>query len=311
MSTAPVLPVSLSPHVCILPSPDLVELLEQSSLPPLHQLFQAFSPLPQVTTRTSTLTTVTHTTFPLRFSDYRDVETTCREDENSRAERTIDWIGQRIGKRAQAWVEEAEKEDYTKGTAISPWWLELDRCIEGDRAPSRHEVILASSTVAPNPLQAVTELHAKYNEMHLPSWVDPSRLCHTIIIHPSNSPLNSDEAMALYNATKKQYGVHTHLLSVSLSPPDAPIAAPSLLPELPLSPLPNTSFTKRPETQELHLSEEDVSQFARFIREFTTMSLVPWMERSVMEWNESVSMALYPPVHTFNMSWNSIPLAAG
>lgn len=41
----PTLPISLSPHVCILPSQDLVELLEEASLPALHQVLQAFSPL--------------------------------------------------------------------------------------------------------------------------------------------------------------------------------------------------------------------------------------------------------------------------
>lgn len=97
--------------------------------------------------------------------------------------------------------------------------------------------------------------------------------------------------MALYNATKKQYGLHIHLLAVSLQPPEAPVAAPSLLPELPLSPLPDATFSKPPPegTQHLNLSPEDVKQFARFVREFTTMSLVPWMERCVGEWNETVS----------------------
>jgi hypothetical protein len=47
-SMAPVLlPSSLSPHVCILPSPDLSELLESSALPPLQNILQSFSPLPQ------------------------------------------------------------------------------------------------------------------------------------------------------------------------------------------------------------------------------------------------------------------------
>jgi hypothetical protein len=41
------LPVSLSPHVCILESPDLSEVLEDASLPPLPNILQSFSPLPQ------------------------------------------------------------------------------------------------------------------------------------------------------------------------------------------------------------------------------------------------------------------------
>lgn len=41
------LPSSLSPHVCLLPCQDLVHLLQGASLPPLHEILQSFSPLPQ------------------------------------------------------------------------------------------------------------------------------------------------------------------------------------------------------------------------------------------------------------------------
>lgn len=41
------LPSSLSPHICILSSPDLKELLTAASLPQLSDIFQSFSPLPQ------------------------------------------------------------------------------------------------------------------------------------------------------------------------------------------------------------------------------------------------------------------------
>lgn len=46
-----VLPSSLSPHICIISSPDLVDLLSSLSLPPLPQILQSFSPLPQGKTR--------------------------------------------------------------------------------------------------------------------------------------------------------------------------------------------------------------------------------------------------------------------
>ena len=97
--------------------------------------------------------------------------------------------------------------------------------------------------------------------------------------------------MALFNATKKQYGLHTHLLSVSLSAPATPMSVPSLLPELPPTPMLDATFTKdaRDGAHHLNLTEPDVAQFSRFVREFVTMSLVPWMERCVLDWNETVS----------------------
>jgi trafficking protein particle complex subunit 8 len=52
-------------------------------------------------------------------------------------------------------------------------------------------VILAVSTTAPNPLQAITALHSRILEF--PSWVDPVFLRYTLIVHPKNSPLSDEE----------------------------------------------------------------------------------------------------------------------
>lgn len=53
-------------------------------------------------------------------------------------------------------------------------------------------VIFATTTLAPNPLQAVSNLHTR--QVDLPGWVDPNILRYTLIIHPtSRSTLSSDE----------------------------------------------------------------------------------------------------------------------
>ena len=36
------------------------------------------------------------------------------------------------------------------------------------------------------------------------------------------------------------------------------------------------------------MCDADIQETARFVREFVTMSLVPWMEKCVLEWNETV-----------------------
>jgi hypothetical protein len=35
------------------------------------------------------------------------------------------------------------------------------------------------------------------------------------------------------------------------------------------------------------MSDKDIQQTARFTREFLLMSLIPWMEKCVVEWNEN------------------------
>ncbi|EIN14080.1 hypothetical protein PUNSTDRAFT_59603 [Punctularia strigosozonata HHB-11173 SS5] len=297
----PVIPTSLSPHICVLTSPDLEDVLATASVPSLPQILQSFSPLPQVTTRTTALASVSHASFALRFSDLQEIEAACREPEENRAMRMLDWISARISSRCAQWVEDmekaetAEKERYEEdGRDIvrTPWWDELRRCAEGDCVPGKGEgwnhpvaVILAASTTAPNPLQAITTLHSR--SVDLPTWVDPAQLRYTLIVHPQNSPLSDEEAGALLNAVKKQYGLHVFLLPLSLpSPPPPPVQVPALLPKLPLSPS--------------IMSEQDIQATVKFVREFVTMSLIPWMEKCVIDWNENYSASRRLPSRLFS-----------
>ena len=115
-------------------------------------------------------------------------------------------------------------------------------------------------------------------------------------------------ANALFNAVKKQYGLHSYLLSLDLpTPPPAPIPVPALLPRLPPPsvlespqlrrrqppPTPVTpnnpgGLTSPHVLNTLQMMEKDIQSTARFAREFVVMSLIPWMEKCVVEWNESV-----------------------
>lgn len=90
-----------------------------------------------VTTRTTNLISVPHASFSLRFSDLEDIEAALKEDEDQRAVRTLDWIGDRINQRSARWVHDLEKSD--ADTSRSPWWEELRRCAESDHLPSRIE----------------------------------------------------------------------------------------------------------------------------------------------------------------------------
>ncbi|KIO08413.1 hypothetical protein M404DRAFT_134508 [Pisolithus tinctorius Marx 270] len=314
------LPSSLSPHVCVVSSPDLEQLLRVSFLPPLEDILQSFSPLPQVTTRTTNLITVPHDTFAIRFSNLVDVENACMEDEEKRSARTIDWIGERISQRCPKWVADLEK-DSARDSKRPPWWDELRRCLEGDNIPSKTEgwnhpvsIILAVSTTAPNPLQAVTTLHSR--TLEFPSWVDTTHLVCTLIIHPSTSTLSDEEATALFNAVKKQYGVHVYLLPLILpSPPPPLVPIPPLPPQLPPPPvdveqhdipgkpkstLSNTREFLDARPNSLRMSEGDIQRTVRFMREFVVMSLVPWMEKCVIEWNEAYSSSRRLPSRLFS-----------
>ena len=84
------------------------------------------------------LTPVPHKSFALRFSDLAEIELACKEDEEARAGRLIDWLGTRISRRAARWAEDAESRlDATEKRTL--WWEEVRRCVEGDWSPSRSE----------------------------------------------------------------------------------------------------------------------------------------------------------------------------
>ncbi|KAG6832288.1 hypothetical protein H0H92_003521 [Tricholoma furcatifolium] len=284
----------------------------------MHEFFESFSPLPQVTTRTTSLASVSHASFALRFSDLAEIEAACLEDQEQRAARTIDWIGARINRRCAKWTDDLEKSTDNESHR-TPWWDELRRCIEGDHVPSKSEgwnhpvaIIFAVSSTAPNPLNAVAELHAR--ALEFPPWVDPNILRYTLIIHPDNSPLSDEEAGALFNAVKKQYGLHSYLLSLTLpTSPPPPVPVPAILPRLPpppsdilnLTPAPQTPLTPAFPTDAtgihtIRMSEKDIQQTARFTREFLVMSLLPWMEKCVVDWNEIYSSTRRLPSRLFS-----------
>ncbi|KAI8981263.1 ER-golgi trafficking TRAPP I complex 85 kDa subunit-domain-containing protein [Trametes punicea] len=354
----PTLPTSLSPHICILASPDVQQVLDGAGLPPLPEILQCFSPLPQITTRTTSLTSVPHPTFALRFSDVLEIENAVHEDEEQRAGRMMDWMGSRISQRCEKWVELLESTALDGGGKMwrdrTPWWEEVKRCVEGDQVPSSTEgwnhpvsLIVAVTTTAANPLQALQELTSR--AFDFPPWVDLTSLRYFLIIHPSNSPLADPIAEALFNAVKKQYGLHSFLLPLNLptNPLPTPVPVPALPPRLPtISSLDSPSLTPQPTGSggtsispaptppphpaspmphtprpppltnkmagntpqsrvgyaghTLRLSQDDIQQIGRFVREFVTMSLVPWMEKCVVEWNENYSSSRRLPSRLFS-----------
>lgn len=97
-----------------------------------------------VTTRTTALTSIPLSSFALRFSDLEDIEVAIHEDEEQRAERTMDWIGSRVQIRCASWVELFEKQSSLVPSEgpwkdRTPWWEEVKRCVESDHVPNRFE----------------------------------------------------------------------------------------------------------------------------------------------------------------------------
>jgi tRNA A37 threonylcarbamoyltransferase TsaD len=82
----------------------------------------------------------------------------------------------------------------------------------------------------------------------------------------------------------------------------APLRLPSIPKSLLNTPDPSTTGLKSAsapgtsnEVNTLRMNEEDIQQTAKFVREFVSMSLVPWMEKCVADWNENVIPSSHIP----------------
>jgi hypothetical protein len=91
------------------------------------------------------LTPVPLASFALRFSDLAEIEEGCREDEEQRAGRMIDWISARVSSRCVRWLEDWERvevaaaENDRTNNLRTPWWIDVRQCVEGDHIPSKYE----------------------------------------------------------------------------------------------------------------------------------------------------------------------------
>ena len=287
-----------------------------------------------VTTRTPS--PIQHTQFALRFSDLAEIEEACREDEEERANRTIDWISSRVSERAAKWVEIMDR---AKSEGVTtPWWEELKKCTEGNVVPSRTEGW--NHPVASEQLQKVRQSCVSFGltseSSHLcriydgcepsPGSPGPTRKTYrlTAMGRPHVSSMHTHYPMrdlitlrpnvcahrqgtsferlnfnyarteSLFNAVKKQYG-NSHLLKLTLpSPPPPGVPSPVLLPRLPNDPENVGPDVPQPRAQaesfSIKMIETDLASTARFVRELAVESLIPWMGKCVLEWNEAVSL---------------------
>ena len=277
--------------------------------------------------------------FALRFSGLAEIEEACREDEEERANRTIDWISSRIGEKAAKWVEIM---DQTRSEGVTtPWWEELKKCAEGNVVPSRTEgwnhpvaseqklrplhlthrllnVLPQSSSLSLQRPQIHFRLFRTYTQdgsTYRHGWTP-----HTFVVHslsnavPHHSRIQCmcthgdvnhkalnfdyDSTESLFNAVNNQYG-NSHLLKLALlSPPPSGVPSPTPLPRLPNDPETSESDAPRPQAQvessDIKMIETDLASTAKFVRELAVDSLIPWMGKCILEWNEAVSCPFAP-----------------
>lgn len=188
--------------------------------------------------------------------------------------------------------------------ATSPYYaLYLRRLLSGI-PQAAHETwshpvacVIAASSREPQPIETFRRLyHESTNgDRKLPPWIDGEYLRYYVLVHDEE---NSDIAktMALFDQMKRHLGLHCHLLRIRSSQ-SAETDDDSI-------PLPRSDWMtaqeelvdiERSEGQEdfedptRYIFESDATVIRTFIREMVTQSIVPTMERNVLQWNDQVA----------------------
>jgi len=144
----------------------------------------------------------------------------------------------------------------------------------------------------------VYSMYARYPMRDLIA-LGPNVCAHRQNTSPERLNFNYASTESLFNAVKKQYG-NSHLLKLTLpSPPPSGVPSPALPPRLPNNPETSGPDAPPPPTKAesftIKMIEADLESTAKFVRELAVESLIPWMGKCILEWNEAVSVPFAPP----------------
>lgn len=122
-------------------------------------------------------------------------------------------------------------------------------------------------------------------------YVDPNILRFYVVLHDVRNTQMS-ESEALLEQIRRAYGVHCAILPFNSYDPAAPPplegkkdSRPAYFDTLWQPYLPENVNHSKVEG----LGERDILGFRIFLRDMVVMSLVPWMERNVQQWNETLA----------------------
>lgn len=188
--------------------------------------------------------------------------------------------------------------------ATSPYYaLYLRRLLSGI-PQAAHETwshpvacVIAASSREPQPIETFRRLyHESTNgEKRLPPWIDGEYLRYYVLVHDEE---NSDIAktMALFDQMKRHLGLHCHLLRIrssqSAETDDDSIPLPRsdwMTAKEELADIEKSDGQGDFEDPTRYIFESDATAIRTFIREMVTQSIVPTMERNVLQWNDQVA----------------------
>ena len=289
---------TLCPRIAVLQTQDVTDLLQQEiHLPSLAVLLKPWQAagVERVNLRTSAFEAFTAAQFPLCIDDLSNIQ-----DESQSVDSLGGWLDNVSSRINGLPVSEPASLDEASELE-TPWYDEMRDSVLDLRPIASHQTftqpvvyLYATSASHPEPLNALASLYESTSPARLSTadrhaFVDPNILRYYVVIHDARKS-KIEDSQALLEQIRRSYGVHCAILSINSFDPHAP---PPLEGEKDTRP--DTFDTLwQPYTSEdakavQGLGNKDVLAIRIFLRDLVVMSLVPWMERNVQSWNESLA----------------------
>ncbi|PWN20691.1 hypothetical protein BCV69DRAFT_312642 [Microstroma glucosiphilum] len=238
-----------------------------------------------------------------------------------RPEETLDRINAHVTANARKWeAKTSELQIEDEGDArrvaessiedITPWYTYGRDAVLRSRSISRHEtfghpvcILLAVSSQSPDPLNALASLYAATQAQNCDAfggrpYMDPNVLRYYVLIHDCAKGADVEQSKEILETVKRIYGLNCCILPLNSAPqpqadgePPTSTAWSEHLQRLRGSGSGSEKYLDSwPSGQQgLLLSEDDVKRLGGLVREMVAQSLIPWMERCVTQWNDSIA----------------------
>lgn len=155
--------------------------------------------------------------------------------------------------------------------------------------------LIVTTAKHPEPLNAVADLYASTSPAALEAerpYTEPNVLRYYVVLHDVQSDsVTRADSLAVLDQIKKAYGIHCALLDIHAWNPEAPppLEGPPDSRPAHFDTLWQPYLAEEKQGVHVQLGEKDAYNVRVFLREMVVKSLVPWMERSVQSWNETLA----------------------
>lgn len=156
--------------------------------------------------------------------------------------------------------------------------------------------MIAISSRNKAPIEALRKLYeiGSRGEGRLPSWVNSEYLRYYVLVHDEDQS-DITQSSQLFDQMKRHFGTHCHLLRIrgvrTLPSDDGAVEASTCEWRSAAEEMAELQIQSNPDEhlEPKYLVETDIAAIRTLVREMTTQSVIPTMERNISVWNNEIA----------------------